>query len=119
MAITWNSITLKVLVEAEWNPSIPNGGVTESALLPLSTDLDATASVIQGKPTQRDRAAGKLYVATMAEYTTLKGHYKSQTTGTLADGDGLSGTYMISNLGPANYIQANCIKFDIEFVEAS
>lgn len=114
---TWNSITLKFLVNSEFTPGTPGATISEIPILPDPDDLDAVASVLQQGPSLRDRVSGKCYVSSMTDYQTLKTAYKSGTTATLAIGAFINATYMISHLGAPRYVQSDYIDFDIEFVE--
>lgn len=117
ITITWNSITLKVLVGSEFNPYTPQTTISEIPLLPDTADLDAIASVIQQGPTLRNRFRGKCYVSAIGDYETLKGHLASGTTGTLVAGSFINATYTISYIGPARYVQSDYIDFDLELLE--
>lgn len=117
MAITWNSITLKVLVSSDWNPGTPSTNITEIPLLPDPNNPGAIASVIQQGPTLRNRAKGRIYLSSMDDYNTLATAWKSGTTATLNDGNTLNATYMIETLGPAVYKQSDVIFADISLVE--
>lgn len=116
MAITWNNITLKVLV-GTFRPGIPSASVNEIPLIPDAADLDAVATVLQQGSTGRKRVSGKLYLSSMTDYNTLVTAWLAGTTGTLADDDTLNATYMIESLGEPEYQQINVIFANIVFVE--
>ncbi len=116
MAKTWNGTALQVL-HGSWRPGIPSNHINEIALIPDAADLSAQASVIQQGGRLRKRVKAKLYVTGMTAYNNFVNYYLAGTSGTLADGDTLNGSYMIESMGEPEYINDSAVFFDIVFVE--
>ncbi|MGE5390910.1 MAG: hypothetical protein ACM3PE_07585 [Deltaproteobacteria bacterium] len=116
MAKTWNGTTLQVL-HGSWRPGIPSTHINEIALIPDALDLSAKASVVQQGGRLRQRVKAKLYVTSMTAYNGFLNSYLAGTSGTLADGDTLNGSYMIESMGEPEYINDVVVFFDIVFVE--
>ncbi|MDD3895069.1 MAG: hypothetical protein PHU36_08650 [Syntrophomonadaceae bacterium] len=114
---TWNGTEIKILVDT-MRPGFTSGPLTEIPLLPDPTNLSAVSTVIQQQGRKRKRVKGKLYVETMSEFDAFEDDMNAGTEATLdIDGTTINGTYMIEFLGEPEYMQDDCVFFDVTWIE--
>jgi hypothetical protein len=115
---TWGSTTVYVLVETPYNPAYVAPNIVEIPILGDPAALDTAASVIQGNGRNRKQISFLAYVSAYADYQTLQTDLTNQTirTWTGPASDMLSA--VIISLGPPDYIQSDCIKFQFTIMEA-
>lgn len=117
MASIWGSTALKILV-GSLKPGVTAGTISEIDLLPDPADLSAITTVLQQGGHKRLRVKAKLYVSSMAAYNAFVDDLNLGTSRVLTISDtGISAAYVIESLGDPDFVQSDCIEFDIVWVE--
>lgn len=114
---TWGGTTLKILI-GTLKPGIAIQTLTEIPLLPDPTALSAISTVIQQQGKKRNRVKAKLYVDSSTAYDAFVSDMNLGTEATLTITDtGIAETYVVESLGEPEFIQDNCVFFDVTWVE--
>jgi hypothetical protein len=115
---TWGSTTVYVLVEGEYAPEYGPPNITEIPILGDPAALSTPASVIQTNGRGRKTVSFTAYVASIADYNVLTADCEAFTSRVWTGPDGQTMSAYITSLGPANFMQDNCIKFPMTLLEA-
>jgi hypothetical protein len=118
MACTWGSTAVKVLVEASYQPEYAPPNLVEIPILGDPAALDTPASVIQTNGRNRKTVSFTGYVSAIADYNTLTADCAAFTERDWTGPDGQTMAAYITSLGPAEFIQSDCIKFPMSLMEA-
>jgi hypothetical protein len=117
MAITWGGSALTVLA-GTWSPSQGAPVMTEIQLLPNASTPTTVATVLQQAGRKRRKVKATLKLANMTAYNSLLSDMESGTSRTLADGDTVNASYVITDLGDAKALPLSFVTATIEFMEA-
>lgn len=114
--ITWGGSVLNILA-GSWSPSRSSPVVNEVQLLPNPASPTAVASVLQQGGRMRHKARGTVKLVSMAAYNALLSDLEGGTVRTLADGDTINASFIITDLGDPKII-LSIITADVTFTEA-
>ena len=115
---TWGSTAINVLIESPYQPEYAPPNLVEIPILGNPVALDTPASVIQTNGRNRKTVSFTGYVSAIADYNTLTADCVAFTARTWTGPDGQAMSAYITSLGPAEFIQDNCIKFPMSLMEA-
>ncbi len=114
---TWGNTQINIIV-GSLSPYVTQPVLTEIALLPDPLDLSAVSTVIQQQGRKRKRVKAKLRFESLNDYVALVSDFDTGTKRTLSDSaSGISGEYLIENIGEPEFVQDDCIFAEVAWLE--
>lgn len=114
---TWGNTQINILI-GSLKPYVTQPVLTEIALLPDPLALSAVSTVIQQQGRKRQRVQAKLRFETLTDYVALVSDFDTGTKRGLSDSaSGVSGEYLLENIGEPQFVQDDCIFAEVAWLE--